>query len=136
MMSEIRSQKPKVFAVVRHPYERLVSSYLDFGGMTGGHNGGIAEGTFAEFLTDTVLKEAQACTKDPTCPGMNHHWRPLDSLCSFCSLNYTWIAKMETFSNDHMWISRKMGVHLEEEAPSLHAHAGQAIQVLTGKYFA
>ena len=24
-----------------------------------------------------------------------------------------------------MWISRKMGVHLEEEAPSLHAHAGQ-----------
>merc|ERR1712107_572468 len=56
MMSEIRSQQPKVFAVVRHPYERLVSSYLDFGGMTGGHNGGIAEGTFAEFLTDTVLK--------------------------------------------------------------------------------
>ena len=71
------------------------------GGMTGGHNGGIAEGTFAEFLTDTVcalfqcfclshhhcnhgcidkphyqnlhsqvLKEAQACTKDPACPGI------------------------------------------------------------------
>ena len=32
---------------------------------------------------------------------MNHHWRPLDSLCSFCSLNYTWIAKMETFSRWH-----------------------------------
>ena len=24
-----------------------------------------------------------------------------------------------------MWISRTMGVYLEEEAPSLHAHAGQ-----------
>ena len=32
---------------------------------------------------------------------------------------------MVTFFSDHMWISRKMGVHLEEEAPSLHAHAGQ-----------
>ena len=28
---QIRMQKPFVFAVVRHPYERLVSSYLDFG---------------------------------------------------------------------------------------------------------
>ena len=31
---------------------------------------------------------------------------------------------MVIFFSDHMWISRKMGVHLEEEAPSLHAHAG------------
>ena len=79
---QIRSQQPMVYAVVRHPYERLVSSYLDFGQphffvgfgddslaswslwwqwmvsgeMTGGHNGGIAEGTFAQFLTDTVPK--------------------------------------------------------------------------------
>ena len=32
---------------------------------------------------------------------------------------------MVIFFSDHMWISRKMGVYLEEEAPSLHAHAGQ-----------
>jgi len=136
MIDEIRSQQPFVYAVVRHPYERLVSSYLDFGEMTGGHNGGIAEGTFSQFLTDTVLKEAQACMKDPSCPGMNHHWRPLDSLCSFCALNYTWIAKMETFSRDQKWISGRMGVELEREAPSHHSHAGQAIRELTGRYFA
>jgi len=134
MMDEIRMQKPFVFAVVRHPYERLVSSYLDFGEMTGGHNGGIAEGTFVDFLTNTVLKEAQGCTKDNACPGMNHHWKPLDSLCSFCALNFTWISKMETFSRDHHWISRRIGVGLEE-APSLHSHAGQAIRELTGRYF-
>ena len=27
---------------------------IDSGEMTGGHNGGIAEGTFAQFLSDTV----------------------------------------------------------------------------------
>ena len=79
--------------------------------------------------------------------GMNHHWRPLDSLCSFCALNYTWIAKMETFSrwdwcrqrlkcseetrwmfcSDQAWISGRMGVNFEREAPSLHSHAGQVV---------
>ena len=28
---QIKGQQPMVYAVVRHPYERLVSSYLDFG---------------------------------------------------------------------------------------------------------
>ena len=32
---------------------------------------------------------------------------------------------MVIFFSDHMWISRKMGVYLDEQAPSLHAHAGQ-----------
>ena len=31
MIIQIIGQQPMVYAVVRHPYERLVSSYLDFG---------------------------------------------------------------------------------------------------------
>jgi hypothetical protein len=135
-MEEALANRPFLFAVVWHPYERLVSSYLDFNQMTGGHNRGVAEGTFSDFLMETVLKEARGCREDNACPTMNHHWRPLDSLCSFCALNYTALGAMETFGADHAWLSVRLGIVGQERAASLHAHAGPAIQALTARYFA
>ena len=49
---------PISFTNVRHPFERLVSGYLD--AVPGGKFKGLRGQTFDQFVKDTVLREANA----------------------------------------------------------------------------
>ena len=64
-LTEVLEKHPFTFAVVRHPWQRLVSAYLDF--KTRSRNpenkaGKLARGSFSGFLRDSVLKNNYSCT--------------------------------------------------------------------------
>ena len=56
MLNKIMEGNPLSFTNVRHPWERLVSGYLD--AVPGGKFKDLKGKTFQQFVKDTVLKEA------------------------------------------------------------------------------
>ena len=116
---QILARNPLIFSVVRHPYERLVSAYVDFSDKPKSANE--LHGTFQvelkrycwktlflspqDFLTEQVLGKTGGCSANAYC-RINPHWNSQNNLCSFCALNYTGISKMETFSEDFVQMSR------------------------------
>ena len=114
---QILARTPLIFAVVRHPYERLVSAYADFTDKPRSKHE--LKGTFQvglnisllqlpllqDFLKEQVLGKTADCNVTEYC-RINPHWNSLNNLCSFCSLNFTGISKMETFDEDYLHMSR------------------------------
>lgn len=41
---------------------------------------------------------------------MDIHWRPYDSICDPCNIQYDYIAKLETIVEDSKYISDKFGI--------------------------
>lgn len=41
---------------------------------------------------------------------MDEHWAPIYTFCTPCSINYTLIAKLETFQRDTEYIIRQAGL--------------------------
>merc|ERR1711971_121002 len=131
---QILARNPLIFSVVRHPYERLVSAYVDFSDKPRSANE--LHGTFEDFLTEQVLGKTTGCSANSYC-RINPHWNSQNNLCSFCALNYTGISKMETFSEDFVQMSRKLGLGIgENKVQRLHSHVGESIQQVTQRMFA
>ena len=136
-MRDVLERHPFTFAVVRHPFQRLVSAYLDF--KTRSRNsenkaGQLATGSFSQFLRNSVLKNNYSCTNGGCASVNTHHWRSMDVSCSFCAVNYTVISTMDTFSEDYARISAKLGLG-EVKAKRSNVHGGSKIEQLTAEHF-
>lgn len=59
--------------------------------------------TFKEFLQFVVQHYKSGGRFD-------EHWSPIYQFCTPCSINYTLIAKMETFERDSEYIIRQAGL--------------------------
>ena len=79
------------FTFVRHPFERLVSAYLD--------KIDRKKTSFPEFV-DRVLREFET-TK------VNIHWKSFFDRCFHCDIPYNVIGRIETFQEDVQYIILK-----------------------------
>jgi hypothetical protein len=113
----ILKKNPFAFTNVRHPFERLVSAYVDVVVKVNHQNWypEMKNQPFDKFVKDVVLKEAEESPNDKLYSKMNIHWRPFNSLCSFCNVRYNVISKMETFGEDKRHILEMLGEGEEEE---------------------
>ena len=136
-MTEVLERHPFTFAVVRHPFQRLVSAYLDFKTRSvnsANEAGKLATGSFTQFLRNSVLKNNYSCTHGGCASVNNHHWRSMDVTCSFCAINYTVISTMDTFAEDYARISAKLGLQ-KVKAERSNVHGGSKIEKLTAEHF-
>ena len=130
-LERILKKKPFIFAVSRHPFQRLVSAFLDFKERPSTR---MAKGSFTSFLTSSVLKNNPSCIGGGCVGITNHHWRPIDTSCSFCVLNFTVLSSMETFAEDFTRISSRFGIPTVPEAKRVRG--GSKIEELTSEFFA
>ena len=117
---------------MRHPFERLVSGYLD--AVPGGKFKELKGQNFDKFVKETVLKEANISESKKLFLEMNEHWRPSNAYCAFCNIQYRAISKTETFYEDKIRIMEILGLKAEKKMLRMHAHGGNKIQTLTKDY--
>ena len=132
MLNRILEGNPVSFTNVRHPFERLVSGYLD--AVPGGKFKEFKGQTFEQFVKETVLKEANISESKKLYLEMNEHWRPSNAFCAFCNIHYRAISKMETFHEDKMRIMEILGLEAEKKMQRMHSHGGNNIKTLTKGY--
>ena len=89
--------------------------------------------SFPEFV-GYVLSESRL-EQDLEFLMMNDHWRPVSAHGFFCSINYTVISKMETYSEDKARFLKMVGIKEDIREEKLHVHAGESIQDKTKSYF-
>ena len=133
MLNRILEGNPVSFTNVRHPFERLVSGYLD--AVPGGKFKELKGQTFEKFVKETVLKEANISESKKLFLEMNEHWRPSNAYCAFCNIQNRAISKTETFYEDKIRIMEILGLKAEKKMQRMHAHGGNKIQTLTKDYF-
>jgi len=112
------------FSMVRHPFEKLVSAYLNkvvpktklslpLQKLISKH-GDLSFPSFVRWLTSEDHKDV--CFKNgqnEDC-NFNPHWLPLQARCFYCIVPYKVIAKFETFSDDLRHISLLANITLTE----------------------
>ena len=135
-MRDILEKKPFTFTNVRHPYERLVSAYVDLIVEQDHHFWfpNLKRQPFDQFLREEVLAKAKESGQDVLFSKMNLHWRPYNSLCSFCNVKYDVISKTETFGEDKRHILKVLREE-EKEEKRLNVHGGASTADLTRQYF-
>ncbi|XP_055295890.1 carbohydrate sulfotransferase 11 isoform X2 [Sitodiplosis mosellana] len=108
------------FLIVREPFERLLSGYRNK--LESRRN------KYYKLLGDHIIKDFRKGNKRKP-PGptfkefilflidnykkgerFDEHWTPIYSFCTPCSINYTLIAKVETFQRDTEYIIRQSGL--------------------------
>ena len=130
------------FSFVRHPFERLVSSYND---KVLGNNGAYFRKTFPSVangwyrdnhsfpsFVDLILN------KYKNVKISNVHWNPISDHCDYCDIEYDVIGRMETFSEDVKYIFLKK--NLEKDLPLNQAissknSAKSKTEEITNEYF-
>uniref|UniRef100_A0A182PPS5 Carbohydrate sulfotransferase n=1 Tax=Anopheles epiroticus TaxID=199890 RepID=A0A182PPS5_9DIPT len=112
------------FLIVREPFERLLSAYRNK--LEGCRN------KYYKLLGEQIVKKFRKThpakgVKPPHGPTFrefleflvshyrsggrfDEHWSPVYSFCTPCSINFTLIAKMETFQRDSEYIIRQAGL--------------------------
>ncbi|XP_055591852.1 carbohydrate sulfotransferase 11-like [Uranotaenia lowii] len=114
------------FLIVREPFERLVSAYRNK--LEGCRN------KYYKLLGEQIIKKFRKKAKDGKSPvkypkgptfreflqflvshyksggRFDEHWSPVYSFCTPCSINFTLIAKVETFQRDTEYIIRQAGL--------------------------
>ena len=83
----------------------------------------------------TVLFEASDPNNNKQFLKMNDHWRPSNSYCAFCNLNYTAISKTESFDEDKSRILENLSINVEKKYERLNQHGGRNIRNLTKTFF-
>ena len=136
MLNKILEGDPVSFANVRHPFERLVSAYIDK--VQGQTQGKVQNKSWENFLK-IVLKEVKKSPDKKKRKEMEkniyRHTRPYNNHCSFCILKYKVISKMETFDEDRNQILDMVGLEGKKEDEKLNVHGGDKTSDLTRKYF-
>ena len=80
------------------------------------------------------MKEAEESGNDKTFASMNEHWRPSNSYCAFCNINFTALSKTESFNEDKTRIMETLGMKVKNKKMRLHPHGGSNITALTKRY--
>lgn len=120
------------FSMVRHPFERLVSAYQDkivnfigeYKRLKSVIGAKFGEVNFTNFVKYVLSELSSGDIVDV-------HWRPFVSRCNYCNVDYTIIAKFETFGLDLDHISSMAGVKFS----SKHDHQGGDTSLVTTKLF-
>jgi len=123
--NHILEENPLSIVHVRHPFERLASGYLDkiiWKGMS-----------FHQFV-EFVISESRL-EQDLQYLRMNIHWRPMIAHCFFCSINYTVISKMETYSEDKDRFLKMVGIKENIKEERMNVRGGESIQDKTRDLF-
>ena len=120
-LNKILEGGPVSFFNIRHPFERLVSRYLD----AQKHDQDL--GPFEKFITEEVLMRANSSKNKMALSEMEPHTRPFNSYCAFCNINYSVVSKMETFNEDKSRIMEILGQENEQEK-RIRVSGGDGIQ--------
>ncbi|XP_019565537.3 carbohydrate sulfotransferase 11 isoform X1 [Aedes albopictus] len=148
------------FLIVREPFERLVSAYRNK--LEGCRNkyykllGEQIVKRFRKKLKEGSKSVSRKYPKGPTFREFleflvshyksggrfDEHWSPVYSFCTPCSINFTLIAKVETFQRDSEYIIRQAGLEtlLLNKLPrsrlrSITNRAASNTRNLTPRYF-
>jgi len=131
-MKGIQDKNSVSIAVVRHPYERLVSAYEDKAikdkAIKWDHLKGLS---FEEFLTSVVIKQAECMAEG----CMNVHWLPFYATCPFCSHNFTVISKMETFAEDQEKLHEMLNLPFKAQSKNVRKSTELSTKDLAKLYF-
>jgi hypothetical protein len=131
-LNNIFKTNPVSFNNVRHPFERLVSSYLEDDNQELKQ---LKMAGFEQFVTEHVLIPANSSRDKKTMFQLNHHWRPFNTYCAFCDINYTILSRTETFDEDRKKIIEILGLESQEPEQRLNMHSGNSIGDLTSDLF-
>ena len=129
------ARQPFTYLVARHPYQRLVSAFLDFTTRLANKHRPmvkVAMAGFPAFLRAAVLGGDTSCSDSWCVSPNNPHWRPIEAFCLPCAINYTVISSMETFEEDFTRIAARLGVEVAVRAE--HVHGGAGIEQLTREH--
>ena len=149
--SELRKlfKKKRVltFSFVRHPFERLVSAYNDRViqknilfeyGYTTWYNNNHSFPSFVNLVLSEYKKSKCSNFYSSDCLNINIHWKPFASECSYCSIKYDVIGRMETFNEDVKYIFEKSDLSsilsLIDIKKSMHSSKLKT-KLMTKKYF-
>lgn len=111
------------FLIAREPFERLISGYRNK--LEGFHNQFYKP--LANYIVDKYRSEEDKIrlpNKGPTFKEFiqflikshrnnetfNEHWSPIYQFCTPCTVNFTIIAKVETFERDSNFVIRHAGL--------------------------
>ena len=126
-----------VFSFVRHPFDRLVSAYLDKiegKGPMGekGYQrlksrlkdkyGSVNFQSFLQHVRET-LRNHEKCINEKC--DIDVHWRPYYQRCAYCDVTYTFIGRMENFGADVLEVVKRANLTSDistEEALELQSH--------------
>ena len=120
------------FVNVRHPFERLISAYLHFRTVRKKKE---ENKTFEQFIVEDILEKLPKKQNKGTYRDINPHWRPYNSFCAFCNINYDIVSKTETFEEDKQRAMDILGLENEQKGKRLNIHGGSDIKNKTRHFF-
>ncbi|CAK8675704.1 unnamed protein product [Clavelina lepadiformis] len=121
--------------VVRHPYERIISSYNDK----------VANPQEKKFIERSGMilekygsqsRQSDGNNQDVT-SGVENHWNSFNSICQPCAIDYDVIAHLETIDDDSRYLLRLIGApkHIQySEGYGVSGKSKTAQKNLTASY--